>query len=322
MFEACPIKWFFLCFAALYLGCSESASVVDSGSANDKSIPLADTAVDGAPSIDAGALDPAAVKILRDEYGVPHIYGGSAEAAMYGLGWAQAQDHLPLMSVFYLESTGQLTQTFSGDIPVTPAVESADQLLRIDRTVRLFRFLTDPQELWAQINSEDDPKWSFSTQSLLEAFAAGINDYTKANRDDLPPWIPTYSPQGALAMAQYLMRARQIQLLFKKSPNLSQGLGLLPSEIGEWGGSNQFAVGPDRTDNGSVRVLASPHLAYHGHSLWYEAHIVGGPFNMAGAMLYGMPAPAMAHNEHIAFSLTNNAADNADLFSLAEDQIY
>ncbi len=304
--------------AALLFGCSESASVVDSGSTDRSTAPPTDAAADGVRA-DAGNLGPAEVEILRDEYGVPHIYGGSAEAAMYGLGWAQAEDHLPLMSVFYLEATGQLAQTFSGDIAITPATESADQLLRIDRTVRLFRFLTDPEEQWSQIDDEDDPGWPFSTRTLQEAFSAGINDYVEANRAALPSWIPIYSPQGALSLAQYLMRARQIQLLMQKAPALAQDLGLLPSEIGEWGGSNMFAVGPGRNDNGSVRVLASPHLAYHGHSLWYEAHIVGGPFNVAGAMLYGMPAVVMAHNEQIAFSLTNNSADNADLFSLPVD---
>ncbi len=264
------------------------------------------------------------VEIRRDTYGVPHIYADKVPAAMFGFGYAQAEDHLALMADFYLEAQGKLAETFKGDDPNTrgtDSVETMEELLRSDLTARLFRVAADVEEQWAVVNDKDDPSWTFSTSDMVEAFAAGVNRFRAVNPEKVPSWVPSFTGQGILAMGHLQAILGHSAMLATTMVQRGQTptFGFLTRPASEWAGSNQFAVGPSRMqDKESTVVLAAPHLPFYGHTVWYEAHLSAGPLNVIGATFYGLPVLPMAHNGRIAFSETSNqgGADGADVFSL------
>jgi len=264
------------------------------------------------------------VEILRDSYGVPHVYADGVPAVMYGFGYAQAEDHLLLMADFYLEAQGELAVAFADDDPNTlgnDAIETTADLLLSDRTARLFRVAADVDEQWAAVDGEDDPAWDFSTSDILEAFAAGVNRYVSDNTQGVPSWVPDFTAKGVLAMAHQQAVLGHVAMLNYTLAALgaTSEIGFLVRPASEWAGSNQFAVSPaGMADGQSTVVLAAPHQPFYGHTVWYEAHLSAGPLRVAGATFYGLPVIPMAHNERIAFSETSNAfgADGADVFEV------
>jgi acyl-homoserine-lactone acylase len=273
----------------------------------------------------AAATRTAQVEILRDAWGIPHIYGETAEDVMYGFGYAQAEDHLEEMSSFLLEAEGRLSQTFVGDDPTTPGVDGREALLAADLIHRLFEIRSAVDRRWDALDALDDPAWGFKTRALAQAFAAGVNAYVEAHQDRVPAWVPRWTGQGVLALGRQQGLLNALKVLASKGARLdvpfpSRALRLLPRGAPPFEpASNQFAVGPARNDNGSVRVLASPHLPFYGHTQWYFSQLVGGGFDSFGGGFFGFPGQAMMVSPFVAFSETNNMADNADFFAMRLD---
>ena len=254
---------------------------------------------------DDGPLD---VDILRDEYGIPHIYGDDLPAALYGFGYAQAQDHLSIMLVHYLAADGRLSTALEeGDADLERAGYYSP--LDTDLKSRIVRARADVDDRWDELDDHDDPLWSFSTTALLTAFAAGINDYMDEHPEDVPSWWSgSVEPQSVAAWMRLFLFNYQIGLFSEKLAGIEERSGTQES--------NEWVVGPDKTDDGSVYVQSDPHLPWSGITLWYEAHLAGGPMDMAGATLYGLPLIVMGHSDRLAFTETSNAMDNADLFEV------
>ncbi len=251
---------------------------------------------------------PAQVEILRDEFGIPHIYGDDLPAALYGFGYAQAEDHLSFMLVHYLAADGRLaTALEEGD----PDLEQAgySNPLDWDLRSRLVRARAEVDDRWDQMDDHDDPQWEFSTTELLTAFAAGINDYMGEHPEEVPSWWSgSVEPQSVAAWMRLFLFNYQLGLISEKLAGIEERSGTQES--------NEWVVGPDKTDDGSVYVQSDPHLGWRGMTLWYEAHVAGGPMDMAGATLYGLPLIVMGHSDRLAFTETSNAMDNADLFEV------
>ena len=99
------------------------------------------------------------IKILRNEFGVPHIKAQNLRDVFYGLGYAQAQDRLWEMSFKRLIFSGRLSEFFD------------EKTLTIDKTMRNFGFYRT-----SKINYEHMPT---EEQDYIQAFADGVNDYVK-----------------------------------------------------------------------------------------------------------------------------------------------
>ncbi len=247
------------------------------------------------------------VEILRDSYGVPHIYGGSVEAAMYGFGYAQAEDHLSFMLTHYLAADGRLCT----------ALEAGDEALALagygdpegnDLLALLFRFREVVDEQWDDLDQHDDPSWSFTGRELLTAFAAGVNAYMAEHPERVPDWWSgQVEPQAVLAFVRATLLAYQVSIITQKASLAGEVISQA---------SNEWVVGPGSTADDATYVQSDPHLAFSGGTLWYEAHLAGGPLDVAGATMYGVPFIAMGHNRSLAFTETSNSMDNADLFQV------
>lgn len=253
------------------------------------------------------------VELLRDVYGVPHIYADSIAGAVYGHGWAQAEDHLETMLLDYLAADGRLSEAFS-DGDARTAVAGFPDPVESDHLAELFRFRSAVDDHWAEIDALDDPAWGVSTSEVLEAFAAGIRDYMAAHPGKVPAWwAGDVSPRQIVAWTRLVLLSYQIE---EAMGNLPGGGSDAPDESG---GSNAWVLGPSKTTDESVLVQADPHRPWSGPATWYEAHLVGGEMESAGGGFYGMPILSMAFNRDLAISLTSNGVDNADAFRLTVD---
>jgi len=171
------------------------------------------------------------VRIVRDTFGVPHIYAATDEAALYGFGYAQAEDHLLEMLRNYLAAEGRLAEFFGrgylkGDIMARAVLRYSDE------------------KLLAAVEPE--------TVRLVEAFAQGINRYISEHRSELPDWARDLRVTAAqvLRFSHFVMVSRSL------TAALEELRGPSAAEPGE--ASNQWVVGASRTEAGAPSSSWTP----------------------------------------------------------------
>lgn len=120
---------------------------------------------------------PVDVALVRDAWGVPHVFAPSDRAAFYGLGWAAAEDRLFQMLYARLMFRGRVAEFFGpGNVP-----GRGDTNVDHDLEARLVGWRRQAAETAATLDAE--------TQGLLEAYAKGVNDYMASPGAALNPLI-------------------------------------------------------------------------------------------------------------------------------------
>ena len=251
------------------------------------------------------ALDPDAlarhVTIRRDSYGIPHILGDSEEAAAFGFGYAQAEDHAVEIGRRYLSARGEEAKYFgeaglSGDAAMAQFDNLAEARRGLQTITPVYR-------------------------RIITAYADGVNRYVSAHRQELPSWMPEVSAADVLAYtrasaAESLAGPTLVRRLIEKYEG-----GARVSGVDHWieaPGSNALALAGSRTTTGKPMLLGNPHLQWS--SLYWEAHVrVPGVLDFYGSTLPGVPVLRAGFNDRLAFVTTNNAPDLDDLFALKID---
>jgi acyl-homoserine lactone acylase PvdQ len=185
------------------------------------------------------------VRIRRDAYGVPHILAPSLEAAGYGLGYAQAEDHGLTMMRQYVAARGESARYYGTGIE--------DDLL--------LAFFD------ARSNAERDLAGSSRRmRRYLQGFADGVNRYVETHRSEFPPWVPRITAadllahRRAAAIRQVFSRDTVRSLERKSKGGAEPGEKPEPQTQPEWeGGSNAFALAGSRTASGVPILLGNPH---------------------------------------------------------------
>lgn len=284
----------------------------------------------------------AAVEVLRDRHGIPHIYGSSLEDVHFALGFVHAQDRLWQMEVNRRIGSGRLAEVLG------PVALETDRFMR---TLGLRR-----------IASENLRHFDAQTRRLLDAYAAGVNAYLAA-RPVLPPefWILGVSPEPWSAadsivwtkvMAWDLAanwRAEVLRMRLSRTLPLERIHELLapypgdsPPKIADLKalysgmekkpvpdpvfsqnydpdpesvrGSNSWVVSGARSTSGKPLLAADPHLGLTAPPVWYFAHLHAPGVDAIGGTLPGVPAILVGRNDRIAWGLTNTGADIQDLY--------
>ncbi len=239
------------------------------------------------------------VTIRRDTYGVPHILGKTEEAAAFGFGFAQAEDHAVEIARRLISARGESAKYFGRGA-------EADLLLK--------EF--DNYEVCRQHFRDLDPLM----QRIYRAYIAGVNHYVALHRAELPDWIPVFNEIDVMANIREgsvtAVRGVVTNLRRKYEPHLA---ALIPEEDErDDTGSNAFAVGPSRTTSGKAILLGNPHLAWS--SLYWEAQVtVPGKINFFGSTLPAYPVLRAGFNEQLGWVTTNNAPDMADVYAIPLD---
>lgn len=254
------------------------------------------------------------VRILRDNLGVPHIFGKSDADTAFGLAYAHAEDDFPIIQGSLAAARGQLA------------------LLMLNQTGvindYLVRFLYLPEKVKRQYE-----QISPDTKRLLEAYADGLNLYAYHHPDEVDSRLLPYRGQDMVAgfvhkLALFVGVGDTLQDLMSKTPEtLEIGLPLqrmlarndqLPTWYrGELAGSNAHAVARSRSADGHTYLNINSHQPYEGAVAWYEAHLVSEDgWNAIGGIFPGSPTILHGHNQHLGWAHTVNRPDGVDVYKL------
>ena len=281
-------------------------------------------------------------EILRDKWGIPHIYAERDEDLFFAYGYAMAQDRLWQLDYLRRKAMGQLSEILG------PSSIDTDT---ISHTVGI-----------TQLAKAELGRMPAQTRTRLDAFSGGINEFISESRDLLPiefdlldyspePWTPINSIAiwaefrwyltGRLPVIVIPELARQTldnEELYKafltgEAENesiLAKGMyparrsnggrvGQTVSDSSEGQGSNNWTIAGKLTASGLPLVASDPHIAFGSISCWYEAHLSGAGFNVAGTGYAGVPGILFGRNEKVAWGLTNNICAQRDLYREQEN---
>ncbi|MFN8310217.1 MAG: penicillin acylase family protein [Chitinophagales bacterium] len=240
------------------------------------------------------------VEIVRDSFGVPHIFGEKDEDVGYGLAWATCEDDFKTLQWGLLAGKGMAGRSLGKDGAV---IDYAVQLLRVRQTVDE-RYETDLS-----------PK----VRSLLDAFAAAVNRYAALHPEEVlvKKAFPA-SPKDIVA--GYML---SFSLLSGVDKPLKQIVnGTVPTvTFGESGkGSNGLAMNSRITKDGSVFLDINSHQPLEGPLSWYEIHLHSNEgWNIMGGTFHGGCTVFHGANEFLGWAHTVNDMDPVDVFQLQPD---
>ncbi|MFQ5854416.1 MAG: penicillin acylase family protein [Anaerolineae bacterium] len=282
-----------------------------------------------------GLLDE--VEIIRDRWGVPHIYAETAHDLFFGQGFVHAQDRLWEMDFQRRLAAGRLSEVLG------------ETTLEIDRWMRVLGLRWQVEVEMKTVSDE--------ARRALQAYTKGVNRFIETTpvwpvefallRYEPEPWTPADSLSWGKMMAfglsenwdSEIIRARLIDRLGPERAWLLEGgypadNPVIVPEIdyaslgesalirkatadpfaGDLGASNSWVVDGTRSTTGKPLLANDPHLLMRIPGIWYENHLVGAGYYVAGASLPGVPAVIVGHNERIAWGLTAALADVQDLY--------
>ncbi|MCX7681027.1 MAG: penicillin acylase family protein [Anaerolineae bacterium] len=290
------------------------------------------------------------VTVIRDQWGIPHIYASNTHDLFFAQGYVHAQDRFWQMEFWRRIGSGRLAEILG---------ESA---LEDDRFIRTLG--------WHRTAARELELLDGEAKEILEAYAEGVNAYLSTHKGRLgleftilgwngvrfepEPWTPLNTLTWAKVMAwdlggnrgDELLRAHIAARLGKSAisvlipeypedypiivphPLTGATLDTVPEVVfntyifgdGEGLGSNNWVVAGSRTETGKPILANDPHLGIQMPSIWYEIGLhctpqgSACPYNVVGASFAGAPGVVIGHNDRIAWGVTNLGPDVQDLF--------
>lgn len=248
-------------------------------------------------------------EIVRNEWGVPHIYGQRDVDVAFGIAWAHAEDDFSTLQDVLAMARGRYGAIAGED---GAAVDYVYHLLDARGTAR-----------------REYPKLPDDVRALTEAYAAGLNRYAEQNPAELK-LDRLFPVDGIDVAAGFALRQPFFFALDKVIEPLVAGNELAPEQGPQLGnplgteagdaGSNAFAIAPRRSGDGITRLVSNTHQPWRGPVAWYELVVESGEgWHFAGATFPGAPFPLLGHNRHLGWTNTVNRPDLVDVFQLTLD---
>lgn len=241
-------------------------------------------------------INPAKIDIIRDSFGVPHIFGKTDPDVAYGLAWAHAEDDFATIQQSLMAGKSMLAQ-YQGKKGAS-----------IDYIIHLLRI---PELVEAKYESDLSPAF----KKLLEGYAAGLNAYATAHPKEV--LLKKIFPVTPKDMVQYSVL--QLCVLSGADKALSSIFGgTVPLlENYKTAGSNAFAFNSAKTTDGQVYLDINAHQPLEGPVAFYEAHLNSEDgWNIIGANFPGAPCILHGCNEYLGWAHTVNAPDKLDVYQL------
>lgn len=240
------------------------------------------------------------VNIIRDNWGIPHIYGKTDADAVFGLLYAQCEDDFKRVEMNYIEKLGRLAE-----------VQGVEKLYD-DIYLRL---IIDSAE--AVADYKKSPVW---LKKLLQAYADGINYFLYKNPNVKPlllhrfqPWYPLLWTDGSIgAISTGDITAADVKAMYTNS---NQSVAVNPKQFEEIStGSNGFAIGPSKTSSGNAILYINPHVTFYFRP---EVHMVSEEgLNVYGAVTWGQFFIYQGFNEYCGWMHTSNNVDVSDMYAV------
>jgi len=233
------------------------------------------------------------VTILRDEYGVPHIFASDAAGAAYGSGYAQAEDRLEELLKNYRRAEGTMAEAFG------------PQFFRDDWRQRIWGHRLVAEKHYQELSPQ--------SREIIEAFQAGIREFMKEHPGQVPAWAPKLEPWQVVALGRYIIWGW---------PEGEAGgkllhAGIQPDPIA-YHGSNEMLLAPSRTAMHAPIAIVDPHLSWYGPFRFYEIRMYGGELAVSGACILGLPFPVLGNTRYASIAMTTGGPDTSDVY---EEQV-
>ena len=241
------------------------------------------------------AIDPKAIDIVRDSFGIPHIFARTDPEVAYGLAWAEAEDDFKSMQEVILPAKGLM-----GKVMGKKGAAG-------DYAFALFRCMEITEEKWNTLSP--------AFLKLIDGYVQGLNEYAKKHPDELltkrifPVTEKEYVASSVFALTIFNGADQALFRIFNnhewEAPELNKK------------GSNSVAISPSKTTSGEAFLLINAHQPNTGPQAFYEAHICSEEgLNVIGGLLAGGPCILHGVNEYLGWAHTVNYCDRMDEYQL------
>lgn len=238
------------------------------------------------------------IDIVRDEYGVPHIFTETNKEAVYGLAWTQCEDNFNM-----IQDNFSLIKGFGGRILGKKAAA-------VDFINEIFQFKEFVEENYSRdIDAE--------MKGFLSAYCSALNRYAELNPKEVKrKKIFPINEKEILAL--YLLN-------FQLTNSTAAELGKFlvddfdyESMSGVTSGSNAMAYSPNITQDGKAYLVGNPHQPVNTIGNFWEVSV----HSKEGYEMYGVTFaagglfPVIGTNRNLGWTHTMNYQNSADIYKL------
>ncbi len=239
------------------------------------------------------------VTIIRDDWGIPHVYGKTDADAVFGVMYAQAEDDFNRVETNYINAMGRLAEA-----------EGDSQVYR-DLRMKLF---IDPDSLKAQYAAS--PDW---LKTLMNAYADGLNYYLYQHPRVKPrviqhfePWMALSFTEGSIGGDIERVSLNQLEAFYgNRTVALATPEGIGPPA--EPAGSNGFAIAPSNSASHHAILWINPHTSFFFRAEVQMASDEG--LNAYGAVTWGQFFVYQGFNDRAGWMHTSSGVDNIDEYA-------
>jgi acyl-homoserine-lactone acylase len=229
------------------------------------------------------------VEVLRDEFGVPHIFAQTEEGAAFASGYVQAEDRISELMNNFRKAEGTMAEAYG------------EEWYAHDQRQRFWGH--------ARVAYQNYHRLSPKVRRIVEAFTAGIAKWMAENPAKVPAHAVKPEPWRVVALSRYTIWSWPTG---EMNDDLKRA-GLKPEPV-PYRGSNEMLLAPSRTKSKAVLAVVDPHLSWYGETRYYEMRIYGGELAYSGGCRLGLPHPTLGHSRFVSIAMTTGGPDTSDVF--------
>ena len=241
-----------------------------------------------------GQINPNNIEIVRDAFGVPHIFTKTDAELAYGLAWAHAEDDFETIQQAYLAGNALLSDV------IGKKGYGVDFITQFIGSERLF-------------NEKYEKEISMEYKLVLEAYSQGINRYAQLNpKKVLSKKLFPVTPKKIFLYAQLqLFVSSNGDYWVKKILGNKLIYNIVADDVK---GSNTFGFNSSKTKDGNTYLAINTHQPLDGPTSWYEAHLCSEEgTDIIGALFAGSPNILIGANRNLAWAHTVNKPEKTDV---------
>jgi acyl-homoserine-lactone acylase len=240
------------------------------------------------------------ITIMRDDWGIAHVYGKTDADAVFGMIYAQAEDDFNRVETNYLVSLGRLAE--------------AEGEARIFDDLRA-KMYVNPDSMRAMFARS--PEW---LKTLMVAWADGLNFYLAKHPAVKPhvitrfePWMALSFSEGSIGGDIESISIPRLRAFYGKDAPAAKDQDEPRNEDLEPRGSNGIAIAPSNTVNGNSLLLINPHTSFYFRSELQMVSEEG--LNVYGAATWGQFFIYQGFSDRAGWMHTSSGVDNIDEFA-------
>lgn len=238
------------------------------------------------------------VTIIRDNWGIAHVYGKTDADAVFGMLYAQCEDDFKRVEMNYIDKLGRQAE-----------VKGIDVLYNDLET----RLLIDAEEA-----KEEYKKAAPWLKKLMNSYADAINYYLYKNPQVKPlllthfePWFPLLWTDGSIgAISTADLTTGELKAFYSGN---NDKVAYIERDPNVQTGSNGFAIAPSKSVTGNALLYINPHTTFYFRP---EIHISSNEgLNAYGAVTWGQFFIYQGFNENCGWMHTSSNVDVADTYA-------